>query len=142
MAYQERMIVGLFALVLFACGTPQQDAATTTSKQDTVRTTAVVTANGPQVIHLKDGGRLEGELRNGERIGPWTSYHPNGKVWSRSTYVDGLEEGPTEVFQDNGLPFYTGTYHNGKPSGEWVFYDNMGQETKRVLHDSAGVVMR
>lgn len=85
---------------------------------------------------------MEGHMTDGKRQGAWTSYHPNGVVWSRSTYVDGLENGPTEVFYDNGQPYYKGAYAQGKPAGEWVFYDKLGQEVKRVVHDSTGAVVR
>ncbi|MGV3636034.1 MAG: toxin-antitoxin system YwqK family antitoxin [Flavobacteriales bacterium] len=98
-------------------------------------------ANGPQVIQLSRGGRMEGNMRNGERVGSWISYHPNGVIWSRSIYRNGVEHGPTEVFHDNGRTYYTGFYDQGKPSGEWVFFDANGVEVKRVQYDSTGAVI-
>lgn len=133
------IIAGILALA--ACGTTEPGKEPAAVVADSATTKPIAKVDGPQVIHLKEGGRLEGNMSNGQRTGTWTSYHPNGKVWSRSTYVGGLEEGPTEVFQDNGLPFYTGAYHKGKPTGEWVFFDNLGKETKRVMHDSTGAVL-
>ena len=80
-------------------------------------------------------------MRNGERTGSWISYHPNGVIWSRSIYRNGVEHGPTEVFHDNGRTYYTGFYEQGKPSGEWVFFDANGVEVKRVQYDSTGAAI-
>lgn len=81
-------------------------------------------------------------MRQGKRVGSWLSFHPNGVIWSRSVYVDGKEHGPTEVFHDNGSTFYSGAYNAGQPSGEWIFYDPQGKETKRVAYDSNGSLIQ
>ena len=94
------------------------------------------------MLYTKDGGRLEGEVHNGLRTGPWASYFPNGGIRSRSTYVDGLEEGTTEVYHENGSTYYTGTYHKGKSIGEWIFFDPHGKEVRRVNYDSTGAVLK
>ena len=85
---------------------------------------------------------MEGDMTNGARSGLWTSYFPDGSVRSRVTYLNGKEEGPTEVYHANGMPYYTGTYHQGLTVGDWVFYDLMGKEVKRVTYDSTGVAQR
>lgn len=128
------------AALLLACDTPSNTPEKVMAAKDSTAVSGV--ANGPQVVHLKEGGRMEGSMADGRREGQWTSYHPNGMVWSRSIYVGGVENGPTEVFFDTGKPFYKGAYLNGKPFGEWIFYDNKAQETKRVMHDSSGAIIR
>lgn len=136
---RQRTLIFLACTGLLACSdkAPTEKAAAPVSD-----TTAkpMPLANGPQVIHLKQGGRMEGNMRNGERVGSWISYHPNGVIWSRSIYVNGVEHGPTEVFHDNGRTYYLGAYSEGRPSGEWIFYDPNGQETKRVRYDGTGAI--
>ena len=100
------------------------------------------TSDGPQTIHTKDGGRMEGMMRHGQRIGVWTSYFPNGTVRSQNTYVDGKEEGPTVVNHPNGIPFYVGQYRHGVNHGEWVFYDEQGNEIKRARFDTTGLEIK
>lgn len=84
---------------------------------------------------------MEGALQHGQRTGEWTAYFADGGIRSRATYVDGLEEGATEVFHSNGMSYYKGQYTSGKPTGEWVFFDPAGAEVKRVRYDSTGVLI-
>lgn len=125
-----------------ACTPPNAGTPASTPTADTTASTPAAPANGPQVIHTKDGGRMEGELIEGVRTGLWTSYFPDGSVRSRVTYRNGKEEGPTEVFHTNGMPYYTGHYHQGLTVGDWVFYDPLGKEVRRVTYDSTGVAQR
>ncbi len=136
----QRKLLLLATVAIGACsdGTPAEKTTTKAIADTTVAPQRP--ANGPQVIHLKEGGRMEGMMRNGERVGSWISYHPNGVIWSRSIYVNGVEHGPTEVFHDNGRTYYLGAYTNGKPSGEWIFHDANGVEIKRVKYDADGNV--
>jgi hypothetical protein len=94
--------------------------------------------DGWQEVHTQDGGMMTGELRDGQRHGPWTSYFADGMVRSRATYINGSMEGPTEVFHDNGMTYYTGNYLNGKAIGEWRFYDRAGSLVRTAVHDSLG----
>lgn len=83
---------------------------------------------------------MEGMMVAGNRTGPWLSYFANGGIRSRANYVEGLEDGPTEVFHPNGMPYYTGQYARGIPIGKWVFFDEKGAEVKQVAYDSTGVI--
>jgi hypothetical protein len=140
-------LIGPLALI-FAIGcTPaaKPGAAPTTTAADSSSPPAMITApaaNGQQVIPLDDGGRMEGMMKNGTRVGPWASYFKDNTLRSRITYVDGVEEGPTEVNHPNGMPYYVGSYLHGKNFGEWVFYNERGDELKRVTYDSTGVIIR
>ncbi|MFN3876305.1 MAG: toxin-antitoxin system YwqK family antitoxin [Flavobacteriales bacterium] len=104
--------------------------------------TAADTLNGPVVKPLADGGRVEGTLRDGKRVGQWVSYFAHGGPRSRITYVDGVENGQTEVFHESGLTYYLGQYHNGRQVGTWIFYDEDGNEVKRAYYDSTGMLLR
>ncbi|HQW05527.1 MAG: hypothetical protein IPH05_01650 [Flavobacteriales bacterium] len=132
-------MIRIAALVLItACVTPAPEG-----QKVVVDTSAIPpSADGSRVIHLPDGGRMEGELANGERTGTWSSFFADSTLRSRSEYVEGLEEGPTTVYHPNGQRMYTGSYLHGQPFGEWIYYGPGGKELKRVVHDSTGVVVR
>ncbi|MBL7981706.1 MAG: hypothetical protein JNL52_07820 [Flavobacteriales bacterium] len=130
----------LIAALATACtNNPETPQATIVATDSTETPTASTAANGPQVIHTKDGGRMEGMMTNGARTGTWLSYFPDGGIRSRVAYVNGKEEGPSEVFHPNSMPYYTGQYWQGITVGEWVFFDPTGKEVKRVVYDSSGV---
>jgi antitoxin component YwqK of YwqJK toxin-antitoxin module len=135
-------IIVLSAFLFSACsGGNDGPEGNTLPSVDTVLQNTPALKEGPQVIHMDDGGRMVGEMKAGQRTGPWTSYFPEGNVRSTSTYVAGSEEGATQVFHPNGKPYYTGSYMHGKPVGDWVFFDPSGKELKRVLYDSLGTVV-
>ena len=125
------------ALFLQACGSAEGDGPKVVAAVDS-STGVVPVQNGPQVIHMQDGGRMEGGLVNGQRVGAWASYFPNGGIRSKANYSEGVVVGPTEVFFENGMTYYTGQYSNGTPVGEWIFYDPAGKETQRVVYDAEG----
>ena len=133
-------------LLATGCTTPAStDPAPTAATVDSTRAQVLVTppaVHGQQVIPLDDGGRMEGMMKNSTRVGPWASYFKDNTLRSRITYVDGVEEGPTEVNHPNGMPYYTGHYLHGKNFGEWVFYNDRGDEQKRVTYDSTGVIIQ
>jgi len=127
----------VLALLFAACGGAADDQVTTAVADSTAVDS---TASIKRVIHTPDGGRMEGFEVNGRREGPWASYFPGGGIRSRSTFADGVEEGPTEVFHESGFSYYTGRYLHGKPFGQWTFFDPQGNEQKRVEYDSLGVM--
>lgn len=94
--------------------------------------------NGWQEVHTQNGGVMKGELLDGVRQGPWTAYFPDGTVRSRSSYLDGKLHGSTEVFHENGSPYYVGQYNMGKAVGEWRFFDPQGNQIRTAVHDSLG----
>ena len=130
-------ISGLLLVTLGSCVTPDNSGNGVVADSTS---TSVVT-NGPQVVHTTDGGRMEGDLKEAKRNGPWSSFFPNGGIRSKALYVDGLEEGPTEVFHENGMVYYTGQYRAGRSVGEWLFYDAKGALVRTVRYDSTGVML-
>ncbi|MBK9176410.1 MAG: hypothetical protein IPM46_08720 [Flavobacteriales bacterium] len=135
--------ITLFSLstALLSCGAPQPTNEQTTAPV-VADTSAKAVTDGHQVIHTQDGGRMEGFLRDGKRDGPWVAYYASGGVRSRTTYTEGVEEGPMEVFHENGMTYYFGQYHQGLTIGEWIFFDPQGKEVKRVVYDSTGVAVK
>ena len=80
-----------------------------------------------KVLYQNGKTRLEGSLLHGKRDGTWTVYREDGKIWSQTTYKDGLEEGLSVVNHENGKVYYEGTYKAGKRTGIWKFYSKEGQ---------------
>lgn len=120
-----------------ACNSEVED-----SKAEVARTgTVPVVQNGWQEVQIPDGGVMKGEVLDGLRQGPWTSYFADGTIRSRGTYVNGQLHGPTEVFHPSGAPYYRGNYGNGTAVGEWQFYDEAGVLVKTAVHDSTGTLL-
>lgn len=65
-------------------------------------------------------------LTNNARNGRVFFYFPNGNIQVEANFVDGQEDGPYIVYHDNGIPFYQGSYEQGKRTGIWEFYDKEG----------------
>ena len=81
----RNLFIGLVVATLAtACGNAPEAPKSNAGVADSTSTPAATKpANGPQVIHTKDGGRMEGVMTNGVRTGPWTSYFPDGGIRSR-----------------------------------------------------------
>jgi hypothetical protein len=45
---------------------------------------------------------MTGAFVHGKRTGQWLSYWDNGRLFSRSSYIDGLLEGTCEYFHEDG----------------------------------------
>ena len=116
------------------------DTTGTAAQEESLRQMAIADS-------LKDGyhvykdpaGRplMEGMLQGRQREGVWTSYLPNSRVRSRNVYQNGVLHGITTVFHDNGVLYYSGTQRNGKPFGEWKFYDDKGTLAKTAVYDTS-----
>lgn len=144
--------IPLLILFLAACGgngKPSSvnrtlDSLAALAHADSLRKVAAIDSlrDGLHTYRDEKGQPLfQGELRGEKRHGVWTAYGPGGSVKSRSEYVDGVLEGPTVVFHENGTLFYQGQHLRGKQNGEWKFFDDKNQLLKIVHFDSAGSVI-
>lgn len=87
-------------------------------------------------LHENGAVKIEGmNDGNGLRTGIWTSYYPDGTKWSESHYIKGMKEGHSVTFYENGQKRYIGEYKNDKQVGEWIFYDEEGNETERKVYE-------
>lgn len=133
---------GLLAIFLVACGSaPPKPAEGTVA--DSTAVTAPAAAPLPENGHARITDnvgrvRMEGDMKDGQRNGVWTSYDDKGKVKSRNEYRNGRLNGITTVYRDNGALFYTGQYRNDKEIGPWKFFDDKGDLNKVVEYDSTG----
>lgn len=136
-------VASLLLLLCMACGPKAVDDVPqrTVVAGDRDSTVAQVPLSGPQEMHTADGGRMLGNMVNGQRDGQWTAYFKSGIIRSRADYSEGRRNGPIEVFHENGMPYYTGQYKEEVKVGTWLFFDPQGKELKRVTYDSLGVLI-
>lgn len=60
----------------------------------------------------------------------YIKYHKDGSIWARGTMVDGVMDGYWEWFRKDGTKMRSGHFENGEQVGEWITYDQEGQEYK------------
>lgn len=74
----------------------------------------------------------EGELIDGIRYGKFITYRQGGRIERIETYEDGLENGKSTLFHDNGVVSSEGYFVNGIRQGELTTYREDG--TKNRMH--------
>lgn len=74
--------------------------------------------------------RMQGEVVQGKRHGTWTTWYKNGMKWSENTYNLGVLEGKTVTYYENGQVHYIGYYTNNHKSGQWIFFNEKGEQLK------------
>jgi len=80
-----------------------------------------------------------GGLKDGKRDGKWYAFFKDGSVQTEAFYIEGLEHGAYNVYQENGKPLYKGHYDHGNCDGTWIYYDKDGKETRRVATDENSI---
>ena len=87
-------------------------------------------------IPYEDGGiryryarRLSADGTRWIRDGLFQEFHPNGKLASEGTYVDGHEDGLWRDYHDNGQIAAEGNYTQGVETGVWRYWDAEGVES-------------
>lgn len=63
-------------------------------------------------------------------------YHADGSVWAWGRKVNQTQEGYWEWFRKDGTKMRTGHFKKGVPVGEWITYDNHGQEYKKTTKEN------
>ena len=82
----------------------------------------------------------QGTIKNGKKVGPWVSYHDNGRLEEKGTYEDGKKDGPWVGYHDNGQLASKGTYKDDKFDGPWVYYWKYGQLWKKETYKDGKLV--
>jgi antitoxin component YwqK of YwqJK toxin-antitoxin module len=57
-------------------------------------------------------------------------YHRDGSVWAKGQTLDGVAVGYWEWFRVSGTKMRSGSFENGKQTGEWITYDKSGMVYK------------
>lgn len=74
-------------------------------------------------LYYDSGEKMsEGELRNGLRMGEWTSWHENGNIMSTGYYLDGLKDSIWVWYDESGILTGAGRYADDMESGVWMHY--------------------
>jgi antitoxin component YwqK of YwqJK toxin-antitoxin module len=74
--------------------------------------------------------RARGTFDHGKRDGLWTWNDRDGHKERQGNYLAGKRDGPWTEWYDNKIVF-TGAYANGKPHGEFIYYDRNENELGR-----------
>jgi antitoxin component YwqK of YwqJK toxin-antitoxin module len=74
--------------------------------------------------------RVQGEYAHGKRIGPWVWTDKQNNKEREGDYADGKKVGPWSEYADGKLTFQ-GAFTDGKPDGEFIYYDKTGLELGR-----------
>lgn len=73
-----------------------------------------------------DQVEYEGQFENGQMVGTWKRYWPNGTLQWQVGWVLGQRQGPIEAWHENGEKHYTGEYVDDQQSGEWTYWYDDG----------------
>ena len=68
----------------------------------------------------------EGRFYNGEPLGMFTYYHPNGKVKNISYFTPNSPKVTTTMYHENGIKFAEGVFVNKNKDGKWLYYNLSG----------------
>ena len=113
----QRLLILLFVLC-FACKPATEKTETPNSQIEETNTEGELS----QEYYDEGGLKSEGRLVDGKRNGLWTSYFPNGTIWSQSNYKLNVLHGSTKVYYPTGVLRYKGKFRDGKRVGKWVEY--------------------
>lgn len=83
-------------------------------------------ANGKWFI-IDNDCKSEGLLKDGLKNGVWTSvFLSNGKIASKGSFIEGLENGKFTYYYDNGNINEEGIFNYGQRSDRWKHFDKLG----------------
>ena len=84
--------------------------------------------------------RVQGTYDHGKRTGTWDWFDGKNQKEREGDYTDGKKTGPWTEWTDNTMTFQ-GVFTDGKPDGDFIYYDKTGTELGRsTLHDGTGVM--
>lgn len=78
--------------------------------------------------------RSEGWMVLRDRVGKWTYYFPNGKLFSEEYYKNGKLEGTIKNYYKNGKPLEVTEYVNGMKNGVSKTYSDEGVLIEEVTY--------
>jgi antitoxin component YwqK of YwqJK toxin-antitoxin module len=85
--------------------------------------------------------RVQGTYDHGKRTGTWTWFDSKNQKEREGDYADGKKTGPWYEYTDTTLTFQ-GVFTDGKPDGEFIYYDKTGAELGRfTITGGTGVML-
>lgn len=64
---------------------------------------------------------------------PHIEYHKAGTIRAKGMMQDDSPSGYWEWFRLDGTKLRSGTFKNGKQTGEWITYDRTGKPYKKTI---------
>ena len=94
----------------------------------------------PLMLVFASGGPGADRFYRGEEQTPFTGWikdlNENGTLGELTRFVNGLEDGVSYTWHDNGQRESLAFYSEGQYIGEWIFWDREGNETKRETFEN------
>lgn len=141
MAHRKLLLWVFTALFAFACGNDFEKQVVSTYPDDSPRVVQYFKWVGnsrvvkKEVRYFSNGEKeLEGPLKNGKKHGVWTQWYRSGEKWTETTYKQGKRNGKMTEWYKSGEISYIARYKDGVPHGEWIFYDGVGNKTRKIIY--------
>jgi antitoxin component YwqK of YwqJK toxin-antitoxin module len=142
-------LILLSALVFSSCGNSTKSGKTSTEvvetwKDGSAKKTIVRDASTQEKvaeIELYDNETTfrEWSFLNGLKNGTSRSFREDGKPWSLNTYVNDTLHGPYQTWHENGQLYIDGSYQKGNRAGIWAFYGPDGTLIRQMDFDKQAV---
>ncbi len=78
--------------------------------------------------------KTEGKMKGKNRVGKWTYYFTNGKIFSEEEYINGKLDGVLKNYYSNGKITLECLYKNGKKNGYSKTYTDTGVLIEEVSY--------
>ena len=138
-------LVLLSALCFFSCGDSPKEGKTSTEVIETwqdgsAKKTIIRDAHTLEKIaevELYDNATpfREWSYLNGLKNGTSRSFREDGKPWSLNTYQNDTLHGTYQTWHENGQLYIDGSYQKGKRAGVWKFYGPDGKLIREIDFD-------
>jgi len=101
--------------------------------------TLIIWQHGEVVTSLQDGYysysygpmHYSGCFRGGRRDGHWQVFHKNGSMAWEISWTDGVWDGPSNSWWEDGTKLEEGRYNAGRMTGTWTWWYRNGQMAAR-----------
>ncbi len=95
--------------------------------------------HGPaKAWHENEQKKMQGQYRDGMRVGTFDWWHANGQRQLTGSYQNGEKTGQWTWWHDNGFKSIEGSYTDDTPTGIWTWWNEDGtvQSSKDLTPDS------
>ncbi|MEX0938898.1 MAG: toxin-antitoxin system YwqK family antitoxin [Pirellulales bacterium] len=81
---------------------------------------------------------MKGQYKDGIKDGKWEYYYDNGELRRAVMYANGRLNGSWDVFREDGTKEATHSYKDHQRDGTWIAYDESGEQPLRQQSYSQG----
>ncbi|MDF1662968.1 MAG: hypothetical protein P1V97_14430 [Planctomycetota bacterium] len=93
--------------------------------------------DGPWLTKNIVGAKLEqGQYKGGKKDGPWTVYWTNGNKRSIGAFLSGTADGAWVYYYSNGKVSKKGGFKDGQKSGPWVSFFQTGKAEQTISYNA------